>query len=257
VVFCGPTFPAYAIFAKACEAEILEIPARAGLDIDVEGLIAAAARGPDLLVLCTPNNPTGVALELAALEAILAATPRSTMVLVDEAYLEFDDLDSMAALSAWGGEWVSLRTFSKAYGLAGVRVGYLIASSPSVVEAIDRLRPHFNVGAMAQAAALAAFEDQAHLSAVVAKIVEERERLHRAIDAEGLWRTPSRANFVFIRTPGDPNLAAERLLAQGLIVRPVPPAQALRITVGRPEQNSRVIAALSELSADDLAGDPN
>ncbi|MBU4434346.1 MAG: histidinol-phosphate transaminase [Alphaproteobacteria bacterium] len=246
ILMSSPTFPAYEIFAKCAEATILDVPRLANFDLDVEAFKVEAAKGPKLLVLCTPNNPTGNAMSGVDIGEILAVTPRSTMVFIDEAYREYHAVfDTLALLDAWGGPWVSARTFSKAYGLAGLRVGYGVASSAQLVGYLDRLRPPFNVTAISQAAALAALADVEHLERTVALTIAERGRVEAALDALGVEHTASQANFVFLRTPAGPQATTERLLREGLIIRPTPIAGGwVRITIGRPADNDRLIAAL-------------
>lgn len=246
ILMSSPTFPAYEIFARCAEAAIIDVPRLANFDLDVEAFKIEAAKGPRLLVLCTPNNPTGNALSGVDIGEILAVTPRTTMVFVDEAYREYHEaFDTLALLQAWGGPWVSARTFSKAYGLAGMRVGYGIASSARLVGYLDRLRPPFNVTAISQAAALAALEDVDHLSRTVALTVAERGRVEAALDALDVEHTKSQANFVFLRAPAGAEATAARLLREGLIIRPTPVAGGwVRITIGRPADNDRLIAAL-------------
>jgi len=241
-----PTFPAYEIFARCAEATIIDVPRLENFDLDVEAFKVEAAKGPKLLVLCTPNNPTGNAMSGVDIGEILAVTPRSTVVFVDEAYREYHQaFDTLALLAAWGGPWVSGRTFSKAYGLAGMRVGYGIASSAALVGYLDRLRPPFNVTAISQAAALAALADVDHLSRTVALTIAERGRVEAALDALGIEHTRSQANFVFVRAPAGPEATTARLLRDGLIIRPTPVAGGwVRITIGRPADNDRLIAAL-------------
>lgn len=246
ILFSSPTFPAYDIFARCAEARIIDVPRLANFDLDVPAFRAAAAQGPKLLVLCTPNNPTGNALTASDIEEILSVTPRSTLVFVDEAYREYHEaFDTFALLDAWGGPWVSARTFSKAYGLAGLRVGYGIASSAELVGYLDRLRPAFNVTAVSQAAALAAWNDPEHLARTVALTIAERGRIEAALDDLGVEHTRSQANFVFLRAPAGPDATAARLLQEGLIIRPTPVAGGwVRITIGRPADNDALIAAL-------------
>lgn len=241
-----PTFPTYEIFARCAEASIIDVPRLANFDLDVEAFKVEAAKGPKLLVLCTPNNPTGNALSGVDIGEILAVTPRSTMVFIDEAYREYHQaFNTFALLEAWGGPWVSARTFSKAYGLAGLRVGYGVASSAELVGYLDRLRPPFNVTAVSQAAALAALGDTGHLERTLALTIAERGRVEAALDALGIEHTKSEANFVFLRTPAGPEATTARLLQEGIIIRPTPVAGGwVRITIGRPADNDRLIAAL-------------
>lgn len=246
ILMSSPTFPAYEIFAKCAEASLVDVPRLANFDLDVEAFKVEAAKGPKLLVLCTPNNPTGNAMSGVDIAEILAVTPRSTMVFVDEAYREYHEaFDTFTLLEAWGGPWVSARTFSKAYGLAGLRVGYGVASSAELVGYLDRLRPPFNVTAISQAAAVAALADVEHLERTVALTIAERGRVETALDAMGIEHTRSQANFVFLRSPAGPEATTERLLQEGLIIRPTPVAGGwVRITIGRPTDNDRLIAAL-------------
>jgi histidinol-phosphate aminotransferase len=246
VLLSSPTFPAYEIFGRCAEARFIDVPRLAGFGLDVAAFKVEAAKGPKLMVLCTPNNPTGNAMSGVELGEILAVTPRSTVVFVDEAYREYHDaFDTLDLLKAWGGTWVSGRTFSKAYGLAGMRVGYGICASAQLVGYLDRIRPPFNVAAPSQAAALAAWDDQEHLAHTVALTIAERGRVEAALDVLGVARTDSAANFVFLRAPAGAEATAGRLLQDGLIVRPTPvPGGWVRVTIGRPADNDRLIAAL-------------
>ncbi|MDQ2861567.1 MAG: histidinol-phosphate transaminase [Pseudomonadota bacterium] len=242
-----PTFPSYDIFALSAGARIVDVPRTATFDLDVGALTIALRQAPKALTLCTPNNPTGNQTSRRDIEAILAATPLSTLILFDEAYFEFqDEASALDLLEAWGGVFLLIRTFSKAYGLAGLRVGYGIASSPEVVAALDRPRPAFNIAGPSQAAAVAALADQVHLRAAVADIAGERGRIERALDAAGIVHTRSWANFVFVRCDAPLEQAFDRLLAAGLIVRPIPVRGEawLRITVGKAADNDRLLAEL-------------
>lgn len=246
-VLSSPTFPAYASSLTLAGAEIVDVPRALSFDLDIDATAAALARPPKLLIVCTPNNPTGNAVSDAELRQLLKATPRDSFVLLDEAYHEFNrGADALPLLRAWEGHWLLMRTFSKAYALAGARVGYGVASSAEVVGYLDRLRPAFNLTALSQTAALAAWDDQAHMRSTVAMITAERERVMRALSELQVRHAPSAANFVLLQ-PRAPYLeAAERLLAKGLIVRPIPLGEDgwLRVTIGRPEQNDRVLEAL-------------
>ena len=243
-----PTFPLYAITAGSIGAALVNVPRLPNFDLDVEATVAALQSDPPrLLILCTPNNPTGNAIPQGDIERILRATPHETVVLFDEAYFEFNDgVDALSLLEAWGGHWLLTRTFSKAYGLAGARVGYGIASDAELVGYLDRLRPAFNVTTLSQAAAVAAWGDQAHLKRTLEVTIAERERVEQALSDLQVRHTTSKANFVFVECRHDVAETAERLLARGLIVRPIPIGDYgwLRITVGRPEDNDRLLAEL-------------
>ena len=199
-----PTFPSYEIFARSAGAEIIDVPRTAAFEIDVTAVTAALRRRPKAMALCTPNNPTGNRTSRADLRAILAATPLETFVLLDEAYQEFhDEPGALDLLEAWGGVFLLTRTFSKAYGLAGLRIGYAVASEPGVLAALERLRPAFNLTSASQGAAVAALDDRNHLRKGVEAIVTERDRMERALSDAGIFHTSSQANFVFVRSPGN------------------------------------------------------
>ena len=245
-----PTFPSYEIFARSAGAEILDAPRTADFNIDVAVVRAALARRPTALALCTPNNPSGERTSRADLKAILEATPRQTIVLLDEAYAEFhDEASALDLLEAWGGVFLLTRTFSKAYGLAGLRAGYGVVSGPEVIDAVERLRPAFNLAAPSQAAAVAALSDQDHMRRGVAAVVAERERMQKRLAEIGVFHAPSEANFVFVRSPIPLKAAFERFLANGLIVRPIRFGEGyFRISIGLPAENDRVIETLAAMA---------
>ena len=210
---------------------------------------AALARQPTALALCTPNNPSGERTSRADLAAILEATPRQTIVLLDEAYAEFhDEASALDLLEAWGGVFLLTRTFSKAYGLAGMRAGYGVVSGPEVIDALERLRPAFNLTAPSQAAAIAALADPDHMRRGVAAVVAERERMQTRLAEIGVFHTRSEANFVFVRSPIALEVSFERFLAAGLIVRPTRFGEGyFRISVGLPPENDRVLDTLAAM----------
>lgn len=246
-----PTFPSYEIFARSAGADIIDVPRDHAFAIDVAAVrVSLEERRPRALALCTPNNPTGNRTSRRDIAAILEATHHETVVLMDEAYAEFHDEPSgLDLLEAWGGVFLLTRTFSKAYGLAGLRIGYGIASGPDVIEALERLRPAFNITSASQAAAVAALDDQEHLRAGVAAIIAERARIQARLAEMDVFHTQSEANFVFARSPARLEEAFEALLAEGLIVRPIRAREGyFRITVGEREHNNRVLAALAELA---------
>ncbi|MGZ8369630.1 MAG: histidinol-phosphate transaminase [Caulobacteraceae bacterium] len=249
VQISAPTFPLYAIVGDAIGVAYVDVPRLPDFALDVDGTIAALAAKPKLLILCTPNNPTGNAIAGADIARILAATSHDTVVLFDEAYHEFNDAcDAIKLLEAWGGHWLLTRTFSKAYGLAGMRVGYGVGSSAEMIDFIDRIRPAFNVTAPSQAAALAAWNDEAHLAYVVGETRAERERIEQWLSERQIRHTTSKGNFVFIESRAPMLEATDRLLAEGVIVRPIPVPGTpgwLRITIGRREDNDRMLAALA------------
>jgi histidinol-phosphate aminotransferase len=251
VVQSPPTFPSYAIVAKGIGAQLRDVPRRPDFGLDVDALIASVQSGVRVLVLCTPNNPTGNLIERADFQRILDALPKDVVLLLDEAYREYVDedkaFDPLPLLRGWGGTWLALRTFSKAYGLASLRVGYGIASSPDFVSYIDRLRPFFNVPTLAQVAALAAWNDQPHLQRIVAETKAERARLAPMLRELGLTPSASQANFHFFEVD-DAIAMSEAMLAEGVIVRPIPFATRsfLRISIGTRDDNDWMLTVLAD-----------
>jgi histidinol-phosphate aminotransferase len=247
-----PTFPSYDIFALSAGARIIDVPRTADFELDVGAIAAALRDAPKALALCTPNNPTGNRTSRRDIKAILDATPLTTLILFDEAYFEFqDEGGALDLLEDWGGVFLLIRTFSKAYGLAGLRIGYGVASSPEVVAALDALRPAFNIASPSQAAAIAALGDQDYLRAGVVAIAAERERMQARLREAGVFHTPSWANFVFVRCEGSLDSVFDRLLRAGLIVRPmaIRGGAYLRITVGKRAHNDELLTHLIDAIA--------
>jgi histidinol-phosphate aminotransferase len=209
--------------------------------------------GPDtrLVFIANPNNPTGTWLESDALEAFVANLPAHVIVVVDEAYFEYVDKASYPDSSSWLSRFPNLivtRTFSKAYGLAGLRVGYAL-SHPHIAELLNRVRQPFNVNMVAQVAAVAALGDDEHLQQSIRRNREGMEQLVSGFRKLGLPYIESAGNFVAVET----GLGMERyeaLLQKGIIVRPVANyamPDHLRVTVGRADENARLLAALEQV----------
>jgi histidinol-phosphate aminotransferase len=219
---------------------------------DLDALLAVVGPRTKLAVVVSPNNPTGAAVSPDALEDFLDRLPPHVLPCIDEAYFEYLPSESHNAISLFsaGRPLAAFRTFSKAYGLAGLRVGYMVAP-PELVREIARIRNAFDVNAVAQAAALASVVDAAeHLPERIALIARERARVADGLRALGLTPGPSTANFLLVPV-GEQRVPAlnEALLARGVIVRPTRAFGApdsLRITIGLPEENDRMLAALAE-----------
>lgn len=217
---------------------------------DPTSLFAAARdSGAKLVYLANPDNPMGTWHEGPALERALNDLPTGTTLVLDEAYIEFAPKGTAAPIAPRidpeDGRVIRMRTFSKAYGLAGARIGYIIAPA-HVIEAFHKLRNHFGVNRLAQAGALAALKDQAHLDWVVDQVARARERLAAIAADEGLHALPSAANFVAIDCGGDPDpdgkMLAHRVLGalnrRGVFVRMpfvAPQNRCIRVTCGTPE----------------------
>ena len=254
VVTCPPDFAEYANFAAMCETPVVAVPRDAeDFSVDAEALLAAAADAA-LVILTSPNNPTGGLADRALVERLLAET--KALVLVDEAYVEFAGEDkSLAPLVPGNPRLIVLRTLSKAFALAGLRVGYLVAD-PKVVDALGAVRQIYSVDVLAQAVALAFVERRAQLVPVVEGIVAERERLAAELAAlPGVRVWPSAANFVLARVP-NAHRTWERLRDEhSILVRDFSSTpgldDCLRLTVGTREENDALLDALSVLTREE------
>jgi histidinol-phosphate aminotransferase len=250
-------FAIYPLVIRATGARLIEVPALAAADPmpfghDLAAMAAAIRPDTRLLFIANPNNPTGTWVSPAELKRLLVAAPTSTLIVLDEAYIEYGQergvQDAQQTLG-WLREHpnlVLLRTFSKAYGLAGARVGYGI-SHPEVAAVLDRLRPAFNVNSLAQAGACAALADQGYMQSSVRRTMAELVRCEAHCRRLGLWVAPSAANFLMVRVGPAAQHVYQQLLQQGLIVRPIAGyglPQFLRISVGTPEHTERLFAAL-------------
>jgi histidinol-phosphate aminotransferase len=220
------------------------------VDLPAAGRTIAAHR-PSIVFLCSPNNPTGTALELDTIRAVYAATePVGAVVVVDEAYAEFRRAGVASAITLLPEcpRLVVTRTMSKAFALAGARVGYL-AAAPEIVDALRLVRLPYHLSALTQAAARVALQFADELLAAVQALREQRDRLLRELPALGCPPVPSDANFVLFRVPGDQHVIWEALLQRGILVRDVGLAGWLRVTAGTPEEMDVFLAQLRELMA--------
>ncbi|MFZ1872379.1 MAG: aminotransferase class I/II-fold pyridoxal phosphate-dependent enzyme, partial [Chania sp.] len=247
VVTILPSFGLHIIYPQAAGAEVIGVPMGQGMRIDVQALMAAMTPRTRLLMFSSPSNPVGCALNGDELQYIIDHLPPHTLLVFDEAYFEYASgepgyPDCLKMLQNSGCHYIILRTFSKAYALAGLRIGYGITSDPALAESIDRLRTPFNVNRCAQAAAVAALADQAHLSASVEHVRSERRRMDRVLRQElALQPIPSVANFIFFPSPLAVGSVNTALLRQGVIIKPWLEAgysQFLRVSVGSCEDNN-------------------
>jgi histidinol-phosphate aminotransferase len=239
-----PTYSLYPVLAEIQGARAVEIPTSDDFTVPVEELKSARAR---LLVLCNPNAPTGLFLPPPVVADIADAF--DGVVVVDEAYVDFAP-DHCMHLAATRPNVLVFRTLSKSYSLAGLRFGYAVGS-PELIKGLEKVKDSYNVDAVSIEVAAAALEDQTWMKGNVARIVAERERLAAALATMGFGVTPSAANFILAAVPGgDGKAVYESLKARGILVRwwDLPRlADKLRITVGTPEQNDALVAALKQL----------
>ena len=255
-----PGFGLHEIYPRMMGAQVELLALMPSLEFDSNAWCEALARGPKIAMLANPSNPVGCVLDATAFERLLDATPAGTLLVIDEAYYEYARLahgfpDTLAALRERDRPWIVLRTFSKAWSLAGLRVGYGIASDAALIQWLDRVRTPFNVNHAAQVAALAAWRDEDFMAKAVDETVKQREALVRQLRAmavPGLRIAPSAANFLFIDL-GRPNGPVnEALLARGIIVKPWKEPgfeNFLRVSVGTAQDNRHFVEALGEIMA--------
>lgn len=251
IVFGVPSFVCYMLGAHAANVPFTAVPLRDHLHWDVDALLSAVTASTKVLFVANPNNPTGTHLGEEALGRLVNELPPRVVLVIDEAYLEFADArDYRTALTmrAARERLVILRTFSKAYGLAGLRVGYAVAPR-EMVGFVNRVRAPFNVNAVAQIAARAALTDPEHVEEYVALNRRERARVTEGLRGLGLTVAPSQTNFVLTDFGRPGREVYDRLLRKGVIIRPMPApiASWLRITIGTAAQNDRLLAAVREI----------
>ena len=247
-VIGAPSFSVYGISLKAAGVPTTVVPLRDKLFWDLEAVAAAIRPETKLIFIDNPNNPTSTHVPGPSLAQFLREVDQSIVVVIDEAYLHYanaPDYQSALELRSLRERLVVVRTFSKAYALASLRLGYAV-STKEIVSYLDRVRLPFNANGIAQAAALAALGDEAHLARVVELNTLERTRLATALEALGLSVAPSQANFLCVKIDKPAQAAFDALLREGVIVRPFGPPldRHLRISVGLPEENDRLLAAL-------------
>ncbi len=256
VVFSQYSFAVYALATQGVGARAIVVPAvKYGHDLDA--MAAAIDADTRLVFVANPNNPTGTFIGAQEIEAFLNKVPANVIVVLDEAYNEYLAPENQFESASWVRKYPNLvvsRTFSKAYGLAGLRVGFAIAQ-PAVTDLMNRIRQPFNVNSLAQAAAIAALNDKEFLAKGAENNAAGYKQLTAAFDELGLEYVPSFGNFVLVRVGDDEGAGARvnlALLKQGVIVRPVGAyglPQWLRISIGLPQENAAFIEALKKTLA--------
>ncbi|MCP4695724.1 MAG: histidinol-phosphate transaminase [Gammaproteobacteria bacterium] len=253
VMFSQYAFAVYFLAARAAGARPVAVPAKC-FGHDLEAMRAAITDDTRVVFIANPNNPTGTWVNKRELKAFLDAIPENVLVVADEAYIEYVEDPAYPDCVAWLSDYPNLivsRTFSKAYGLAGLRVGYTL-SHPDVANLLNRVRQPFNVNSFALLAAQTALSNPAHLAQVVKLNRAGREQLTAAFDAMGLAYIPSPANFICVDTGQSGAAVYESLLHEGVIVRPIDnyglPTH-LRVTMGLEQENALFIRALKKVLA--------
>ncbi|MGY1837964.1 MULTISPECIES: histidinol-phosphate transaminase [unclassified Modestobacter] len=252
IAFAWRSFEMYPLLAQVAGARAQQVPLVPGTPggaadtHDLDALAAVVDEGTRLVLVCNPNNPTGTAVRRAELERFLDAVPETTLVVLDEAYREFvtdPDVPDGVELMRGRPNVAVLRTFSKAWGLAGLRVGYLLAEDPAVADAVRRTHVPFSVSSIAQAAAVAALAAEDEVRDRCAAVVAERDRLTAALRERGLPVADSQANFVWLPLGERTAAVAAALESQAVITRPFA-GEGLRVTVGTPEEDDVFLGAL-------------
>ena len=254
-IVCGwPSFPSYAIDALKLGAVPRTIPLREDR-YDLDGMLAAVGPQTKIVYVCHPNNPTGTMNTRAELDAYFDRVPGHVLTVLDQAYREYIDHpdypDGIEEYAKAGRRVVVLRTFSKIYGLAGLRAGYAIGPAP-VVTAINKVKRAFDVTTPAQIAALASLDDEAELERRRRVNAETRPQVERTLREQGFEPAgPAVANFLYADVGADSRPLFERLLREGAIVRPLHgfgASTAIRVTVGTPDENEFFAAALARVA---------
>jgi histidinol-phosphate aminotransferase len=253
-----PSFVIYRLAARAAGRAEIAVPLTSSYAYDFDAMGDALAREKDrvkLVFLANPNNPTGRAFDDRALSGFLARVPDDVVVVIDEAYVEYVRMDGYpdgVKLALERPRTIVTRTFSKAFGLAALRIGYAVGDV-AMIDVLNRLRDPFNTSSLAQAAAIAALSDTAHVARTVAHNTQEIVRLTDGLVARGFTVTPSDANFVLAHLPaGAPDVGSldRALLSRAVIVRPLQGyglPRSVRITVGTESENARLLKALDDV----------
>jgi histidinol-phosphate aminotransferase len=249
-----PSFPLHEDYTTLMGGSVERVTVTPELEIDLDALLSAIARRPRMLMFSNPMNPVGSWLGLDELARVFSAVNPETLVVVDEAYAEYaageDYPSAVDMLRQTNLNWVVLRTFSKAFGLAGLRIGYGIVSSGELCDFFNRARTPFNTNAIAQGAAIAALDDVGHLKASVDLALAERARVAAVVGALGFRMAPSKCNFLFIDMRADASQVAEALLRRGVIVKPWKQPgfeNFLRVSIGSVAENDQFLQAFQAL----------
>ena len=253
VIVPEPSFSLYSKFTQAADAVPIGVPLK-DFSIDLKAIEKIVGPKTRMIFINNPNNPTGTVIKREAFEDFLQTLPETTITILDEAYGDFLNVDDspQGADYVAGPRWViTLRTFSKAYGLAGLRIGYGIASK-GLAQYLNKVRQPFNVNSLALVAACAALEDREHLLKTVQLVSEGLRFLYQALDRIGVKYIPSQSNFLMILVGKNCQRVYESLLQQGVIVRPLSSFgyhDYIRVTVGTAQENERFIRSLEKTLA--------
>ncbi|MHB8846014.1 MAG: histidinol-phosphate transaminase [Nitrospirota bacterium] len=247
VISAEPSFVVYKLVTQAANGTNVIVPCR-DMRHDLDAMAERITAKTRIVFIANPNNPTGTMNTKAEMDRFMAKVPGHVLVAVDEAYFEYvtraDYPDSLDYLRD-GGNILALRTFSKIYGLAGLRIGYGI-TKPEIAGPMNKVRQPFNTNSLAQIAALAALSDRKHVEKSVTVNNEGKQFLYREFDRLGISYIPTETNFIMFETALEGREVYDRLLKTGVIIRPMGPKK-LRVTIGLPEENKRFAAELEAI----------
>jgi histidinol-phosphate aminotransferase len=252
VVMPWPSFAMYPIVVKGMGGKVVQVPLRPDFSHDLDAMLEAITEKTKLVFVCNPDNPTGTSIGAEAFDAFVAKLPSNVVLAVDEVYFEFvrrGDFPKTLELLRKRPATLVLRSFSKIYGLAGLRVGYGIGH-PDLVGYLERARHPFNVNRLAEAAAVAALDDDDHERRTLALNGEGIEYLGKELTALGYEVAPTDTNFILVKTGAS---VSEALMKTGVIVRPMTSfglPDYVRITIGLPEENQRLVKELRALTVE-------
>ncbi|MFH1798555.1 MAG: histidinol-phosphate transaminase [Candidatus Omnitrophota bacterium] len=254
VITANPTFLVYGIASMVKGARVREVPLK-NYKYDLEAMLKAVTRRTRVVFIANPDNPTGTYVTKKELDLFLKNVPRDILVFIDEAYYEFarggDYPETLSLIKTGNRNIIIARTFSKAYGLAGLRIGYGLAGK-DIADILNKVREPFNVNSLAQTAAIAALSDDSYMEETIKFIKEEKEKYCGVFKSLNVGYLPSKANFILINTKRDSKEIFNRLLAKGIIVREMSEWGLdgfIRVTIGLPDENKAFFKAFREIVA--------
>jgi histidinol-phosphate aminotransferase len=250
-MYAWRSFESYPIWTGIAGAQSIQIPLKPDETHDLDAMLQAITPETRVIFICSPNNPTGQIVDPGELEKFIAAVPNEIVIVLDEAYIEYvppEKRSDSIRLYRENSNVVVLRTFSKAYGLAGLRVGFTISQEP-ITNALRKTALPFGVSSIAQAAAIASINAEGELFERVSWVTAERNRVAGELTAMGYQLNPSYANFVWLRLGSDSDVLHQALEQSGLSVRPFP-GEGLRISIGEIEANDRFIQVARQVASE-------
>ncbi len=251
VILAETTFSEYEFASKIMGAELIKVPLK-DYTHNLKDMAAVLTAKTKMIFVCNPNNPTGTIVKQKEVEEFLEVIPEDVIVVFDEAYFEYVSSESYPNTIDYLDRYpniIILRTFSKIYSLGGLRIGYGIANS-ELISYVERVRQPFNINSIAQVAAEASLEDQGHVEKSLEYNQQGKEYLYREFSRLNLDFVETETNFIFIDTPKDNQEVFEEMLKKGLIIRSLASygySNKLRITIGLPEENKKLVKALTEV----------